>query len=64
MLHDQFSGRPYGTEQCQLMPDSSERLCSAMANVKLGRSKHETDLIMEALLREYYATRCVRPSFD
>ena len=62
MLHDQFGGRPYGAEQSQLMASISERLCSAVANVDLRLPKRETDLIMEALLREYYAARCAEPT--
>jgi len=58
MLHDRsMSG--HGDE---MIAGISERPHSAMASAAFAQRRRETDLIMEALLREYYMAAPSRPS--
>jgi hypothetical protein len=57
MLHDQSKAGPYGVEPTERTASISERPYPDVASVALGPLKREADLIMEALLREYYGSR-------
>ncbi len=53
MLHDQSIPGPYSAERDEMIAGLSDRP-RPMASVAVRPRKRETDLIMEALLREYY----------
>ena len=54
MLRDESKARPYGVEPTEMTASIFD---PDVASVALGPLKRDADLIMEALLREYYGSR-------